>query len=154
MLLHFKPFLTPPQSCPKPASEVCPPEGEICVNGTLVGGISSQRGKVGSVGPEMKPTFGALRTGRAFHSSSWGCRPLDPTAEGCLSFHAQWPGSRSATRYYPSSRSDHPRPPRHRGHIWSQESFRFKREKKKSGHEMRFVSGDAKKRKLKTTCWR
>lgn len=26
--------------------------------------------------------------------------------------------------------------------------------KKKSGHEMRFVSAEANKRKLKTTCWR
>lgn len=26
--------------------------------------------------------------------------------------------------------------------------------KNKSGREMRFVSGEAKKRKLKTTCWR
>lgn len=45
------------------------------MNGGVVGGISARAGKVGPERPETKPTFVALRTGRAFHSSGWGCRP-------------------------------------------------------------------------------
>lgn len=36
-------------------------------------------------------------------------------------------------------------------HIWSEESFLFK---KKTGHAMRFISVGGKKEKLDKTCWR
>lgn len=117
-----------------------------------------QGGKVGSERPETKPTFVASRTGRAFHSSGWGCRPgrLDHSRK-MFEFPCAVTRERSAAHYYPSSSSDHPWPPHRRGHVWLQASFGFKeekRKKKKSGHEMRFVSAEEKKRKLKTSCWR